>query len=161
MNTPQSDDAATNALVREIRGSLQGSINKISGRIREIITKPYEDEIMKLKAEIDKPRHDEHRKDLYDRLLAIFVKQSEKLCRLCEESRNLGRGSFGWLENNPDVRIEWDAHGALEGYLAKEYLYLSGREKDKEHGKLCIECGCLRYSTENKNWYCQEECEDK
>ena len=156
-----SSDDITDALVKEIKGSLQSAINKMSSRIREIIAKPYEDEIAKLKSDLDKPRHDEYRKELYERLLAVFARQSEKIDRLCEESRKAGKGSFGWMDGNPDARIEWDAHGALRSYLAKEYLYLNGREKDGMHGASCIECGALRYSTENKNWYCQEECEHK
>lgn len=154
----------TRALVHEIRGALQGSINKVSSRIRDVITKPYEDEIARLKAELAKPRHDEHRKSLYEKSLATFIEQSKKLGRKCEESRNVGRGSFGWMDNDPDAKAEWDAHYALQHYLAREYLVLEGRENDTVHGHLCIDCGALRYGmdgAENGRWYCQEECEDK
>jgi len=157
-------DEATSALVREIRGALQGSINSVSARIRAIITRPYEDEIARLKAELEKPRNDESRKAIYEKSLAIFVEHSRKLGRKCEESRNAGRGSFGWMDNDPDAKAEWDANHALQHYLAREYLVLEGREKDTVHGKSCIDCGALRYGmdgTENGRWYCQEECEDK
>jgi hypothetical protein len=155
-----TSDEITNTLVKEIRGSLQASLNKISGRIRSIITKPYEDEIAALKSEIAKPLHDEYRSGLYDRMLAIFVNQSRKIGRSCERSREIGRGSFGWLDD-PDAKIEWEAYHALERYLAREYLILDGMDKMQRHGKACIECESFRYDVERRSWNCQEECEDK
>ncbi len=98
----------------------------------------------------------------YNHLLDQLKKYDDIYSELSRQSREADRGSFGFLDDNPDLKHGWYLNQALEKALFSLSLVIRGKQDDNgECSKKCIGCFGGQYDHETKGWSCQVICECK
>lgn len=97
-------------------------------------------------------------KEKFDALMKSYLERSEVYYKLGLDSRERNKGTFGYLDERPDLRFGHKANRELGSALASISLIVGNKENSEgECSAMCINCFSMRYG--DNGWYCQVECE--